>query len=544
MLAQIKQLKQNLGQVLENKDILDLAKSRSGLQIAITNANLLVNDLISFYEQDNSAYFPKCITEQITSYVGDANAQLSSLLAKDITQSEQLRLNLDKLYALCLQSGITTFGFSSKEMTRLLNETKINIQSLQGKTGKLGDELEKKTGEAQSLVQTWQKQLEELSQTEQKKIAEKSSAAIAAIDKDAEVFKALVEQNRQMLAEHITSSNKFKEEVGAIHKVVTDHQSSVSKLLEISQQTQVAIQKTQQDSTAIKTSIEAELKNAQTLTAQIQGNLNSSSQSIAEINAKKQAADDSAAYIDQRKKVIDDFYKNIEANKEELLKIKKKADADSASIKENYSKTIEDFNSQTSTIIKTNQDYEKQIDETLRKAVTAGLFGAFNKRQKFLSITRFVWAGLVFASAIGLAIAVFLLAKSVGLNDGVTLDKAFVIRTGMIIPLGWLLYFAGAQYKKERHAEEEYAFKSAISYSLEPYRRLLVQMREIKDIDCDFVKSLMQDIFDNPIKRLYSFESDDNDEKQIAEEILNLLKKMPDDTKKTFLQSITSIVAK
>ena len=544
MLDQIKELKQKLGQVLESKDILDLAKSVDGLQIALSNANLLAKDIISFYEQDKSVYFPKCITEQIISYVGDANAQLNSLLAKDTTQSEQLRQNLDKLYALCLQSGITTFGFSSKEIIRLLNETKINIQNLQGRTGKLGDELESKTNEAQTLMQVWQKQLEKVSQTEQTKMAEKSNATIAAIDKDAEVFKALVEQNRQMLAEHITSSNKFKEEVGAIHKVVTDQQASVSKLLEISQQTQTAIQKTQQDTTAIKTSMDAEFKNVQALSAQIQGNLNLSSQSVAEINAKKQAADDSVAYIDKRKEAIDDFYKNIEANKEELLQIKKKADADFASIKENYSKTIEGFNSQTSTIILTNQDYEKQIDETLRKAVTAGLFGAFNKRQKFLSITRFVWAVLVFASAIGLAIAVFLLAKSVGLNDGVTLDKAFVIRTGMIIPLGWLLYFAGAQYKKERHAEEEYAFKSAISYSLEPYRRLLVQMREKKDIDCDFVKSLMQDIFDNPVKRLYNFESDENDEKQIAEEILNLLKKMPDDTKKAFLQSITSIVTK
>ncbi|MEN6384565.1 MAG: hypothetical protein ABFD79_05145 [Phycisphaerales bacterium] len=87
----------------------------------------------------------------------------------------------------------------------------------------------------------------------------------------------------------------------------------------------------------------------------------------------------------------------------------------------------------------------------------------------------------------------------------------------------------------------------AISYSLEPYRRLLGKMRENKDIDCDFVKNLLQDIFDNPIKRLYQFQEDRNgesSEKQTEDQILASIKQMPDEMKKIVIQSINNLLPK
>jgi Asp-tRNA(Asn)/Glu-tRNA(Gln) amidotransferase C subunit len=59
------------------------------------------------------------------------------------------------------------------------------------------------------------------------------------------------------------------------------------------------------------------------------------------------------------------------------------------------------------------------------------------------------------------------------------------------------------QYSKERHSEEEYAFKSAISVSLEPYRDLLRKMREDKATETDFVQKLMQEVFTNPVEHIY-----------------------------------------
>ncbi|MEN6384564.1 MAG: hypothetical protein ABFD79_05140, partial [Phycisphaerales bacterium] len=278
-------------------------------------------------------------------------------------------------------------------------------------------------------------------------------------DKDTQSFKENIESSRQVILGNVNEGNKLIKEISQINNYATEHQTNIKKIFDDCQPILGAIQTTLKNGQSIKTSIDNEFKNAQTITATMQGNLNSLNQSLADVITKKQEAINSVTHIEQRKLAVDDFYKNIEKSKEELLQIKKTTDANFNELTNNYTKEIEDFSRQTKKIIETNQEYGKEIDETLRKAVTAGLFGAFNKRQRFLSITRFIWAGFVFASAIGLAISVFILAKSIDTNNGVSLDKAFVIRTGMIIPLGWLIYFAGSQYKKERHAEEEYGYK-------------------------------------------------------------------------------------
>jgi len=406
MLEQIKELKQKLGQVSENKDILDLAKPVDGLQIALSNANLLVKELISFYEQDKSAYFPKYITEQITSYVGDANAQLNSLLAKDTAQSEQLRQNLDKLYGLCLQSGIITFGFSSKEITRLLNQTKINIQNLQGKTGKLGDELEKKTGEAQALVQTWQKQLEELSQTEQKKIGEKCSFTIAVIDKESQDFKTVAEQNRQILATNIEVSNKLKEEINQVQKVATEKRGEVEQLLNMGRQLLEEIKKTQQESINFKYTIDVESKNAHNLTAQIQTKLDNANQIVSQISAKNNTADDNIAKIEEKRKTADDFYKTVETYKQEMLDAGKKAKADYSELKQTCEQKVAEYSTKTDEIVEQNTGYQADIKALLAKAVSGGLFKVFNQRQEFLSKGTRFWKWAVVAASMAVALGV------------------------------------------------------------------------------------------------------------------------------------------
>ena len=536
MLEEIKELKQKLGQVLENKDILDLAKPVDDLQIALSNGNLLVNDLISFYEQDKSAYFPKCITEQITSYVGDANAQLNSLLAKDTAQSEQLRQNLDKLYALCLQCGITTFGFSSKEMHRLLDETKRNIQNLQGKTGKLGDELQKKTGEVQSLVQTWQNQLEEFLQTEQKKITEKSSSTVTVIDKESQDFKTVAEQNRQILTTNIEISNKLKEEINQVQKVATEKKDGIEQLLNTGKQLLEEIKKTQQESFSFKNTIDVESKNAHNLTAQIQTKLDDANQIVSQISAKNNTADDNIAKIQEKKKTVDEFYTTVETYKQEMLDTGKKAKADYSELKQTCEQKVAEYSTKTDEIVQQNTVYQEAIKELLAKAVSGGLFKVFNQRQEVLSRGTRFWKWAVVVSSMLVAVAILVVAYICEAKP----DVIFFVRLAIMIPLAFLMFFAATQYKKERQAEEEYAFKSAISLSLEPYRDLLVRMRKEDQTEADFVKKLMEEVFDNPVMRMFDIEEE---EEKICKTIMGYLKKLPSDKATSIIETITKKIA-
>ncbi len=85
------------------------------------------------------------------------------------------------------------------------------------------------------------------------------------------------------------------------------------------------------------------------------------------------------------------------------------------------------------------------------------------------------------------------------------------------------MYFTAGQ---ERQAEEEYAFKSSISFSLEPYRGLLGKMREQGDVEAEFVRKLMVDIFDNPVKRLYKQKDDDAETESLVGILTSICGKM------------------
>jgi len=231
MLDQIKELKTKVEQVFKNKGILDSTKSIDGLEVAISNAKLLCNELISFYKEDKSAYFPRSLTEQIENYVRDGNAQLSALLAKDQSQNQQLQQNLDRLYALCLQSGILSFGFDSKELDKIIDNTKRETQSLEGKLIEIKNNIDKSNNEAQRLLQDWIKQLDDISKAENTKISDKSTSAIAEIDKLTQGFQKSIDNNNKVLDSNVKITNELKETVTQYEQVSKEKSESVEKLL-------------------------------------------------------------------------------------------------------------------------------------------------------------------------------------------------------------------------------------------------------------------------------------------------------------------------
>ena len=101
-------------------------------------------------------------------------------------------------------------------------------------------------------------------------------------------------------------------------------------------------------------------------------------------------------------------------------------------------------------------------------------------------------------------------------------------RLVIVAPLVFLITFTAKRYTSERRAEEEWAFKSAISVSLDPFRDLIARMK-MDGHETAFVERLVSEIFDNPTKRLYNLASEkaEKSEVDILELVKELLDKIP-----------------
>jgi len=255
-------------------------------------------------------------------------------------------------------------------------------------------------------------------------------------------------------------------------------------------------------------------------------------QIASQITAKNNSADETLAAIQERKKTADDFYTTVETYKKDMLDANKKAKLEYSDLKKTCDDTISKYSSKTEEIIKQNNVYQGQIKELLAKAVSGGLFKVFSQRQEKLSKGTIFWKWAVVVTS-GLVAAVILLVAWIFEAKP---DIIFFVRLAIMVPLVFLMVFASTQYKKERQAEEEYAFKSAISLSLEPYRDLLVRMRKEDQLEADFVKNLMDEVFDNPVIRLFNIEEG---EEKIAKMILSFLKKLPKDKSSSIIEKVS-----
>jgi hypothetical protein len=117
---------------------------------------------------------------------------------------------------------------------------------------------------------------------------------------------------------------------------------------------------------------------------------------------------------------------------------------------------------------------EERIRESVERATGYTLFHSFQKRQFDLAKSKKFW-GIALASAVGVS----LIASGVfiySLRFVQVYNAAFYLKLSISLPLIYAIAFCSVQYSRERRLEEEYAFKSSISISLEPYQKLVEQL--------------------------------------------------------------------
>lgn len=114
---------------------------------------------------------------------------------------------------------------------------------------------------------------------------------------------------------------------------------------------------------------------------------------------------------------------------------------------------------------------EGRIRESIDRATGYSLFHSFQKRQEDLAKAKFVWA-------IALGVTVLLSIGASGwfiysLQFVHEYNAAFFMKLSISLPIIYTIAFCNLQYSRERSLEEEYAFKSSISLSLDSYQRLV-----------------------------------------------------------------------
>ncbi len=210
----------------------------------------------------------------------------------------------------------------------------------------------------------------------------------------------------------------------------------------------------------------------------------------------------SATEVASHAERIQKFIKEVNDHEKRLMEAVKSAQDAVEKANEDYKQFHAEKQSEVDDLLARLSDIERDIKDKLAKATGITLFHTFETRQKQIR-GHWIWLGISLVTFLsGLWFAYSLL---VNVN---LLDVAFFIKLGFTVPVILIVSFALSQYSRERRLQEEYAFKSAISLSLEAYRNLVEQVvekltPEEKKHFADFLVESIRIIFDPPTERVF-----------------------------------------
>lgn len=170
-------------------------------------------------------------------------------------------------------------------------------------------------------------------------------------------------------------------------------------------------------------------------------------------------------------------------------------------------------------------EHEGQIKVQIERAIGVSLFGAFQKRQDSIVLSKKFWQNALLGSVLaGVALGwyfVYELGKVQGFN------YAYLAKLALSLPVIYAISFCSIQYGKERRLEEEYAFKASISVSLTPYQDLVGKLVDSKIPEerakyTEFIINSITSIFSSPTDKVYETQATTNDPNLIEKAVKQL----------------------
>ncbi len=178
-------------------------------------------------------------------------------------------------------------------------------------------------------------------------------------------------------------------------------------------------------------------------------------------------------------------------------------------------------------LVKNLDELEGRIRVSIERATGYGLFHSFQTRQLAIAKEKTFWSRALLASVVTSLIASGVFIYS--LRFVKVYDAAFYLKLSISLPLIYAIAFCNVQYSRERRLEEEYAFKSNISISLDPYQRLVRQLVEDDKPEevakyTAFVIDSINRVFTSPTKAIF----DDHDQSGDVSSVQKVLKSVGD----------------
>jgi hypothetical protein len=186
--------------------------------------------------------------------------------------------------------------------------------------------------------------------------------------------------------------------------------------------------------------------------------------------------------------------------------------AEFAVIQEKTRDNIDKHDAEAEKLTKYLGELEARIHDSIERATGFTLFHSFQKRQIDLTRSKYIWAwALLLCVAASIALSCFLIHSLAGIHE---FNALFLIKLSISLPIIFAITFCSVQYAKERRLEEEYAFKSNISISLEPYRKLVGSLVNLEDPEerakyTAFIIASINKVFTSPTGLV--FDSDEKD---------------------------------
>jgi hypothetical protein len=174
----------------------------------------------------------------------------------------------------------------------------------------------------------------------------------------------------------------------------------------------------------------------------------------------------SSQILENHKDIFDTSRKILESSEEILKSVK----IDHSNVSEKFTALIESINSKEEFIESKNDFFVERLsylNDLIGSEVGASLFNTFKVRKDELNSGVLFWTWGVGLTAVLTVVWVVFLFYNVDI-DKLTVGS-WLATTLKSLPAILILFFAIAQYSRERSYQEEYAFKSAVALTLKAY---------------------------------------------------------------------------
>ncbi len=248
------------------------------------------------------------------------------------------------------------------------------------------------------------------------------------------------------------------------------------------------------------------IKQKQSQLSEIESLLTAARQHASEINE----LNSKSATLAEKISTLSETSSEKEESISELLAIINKQQAESKKLTASIKSTLDEY---TEMLSKLNTDYETSLDTVRSKTeyfeernnylnaligreVGASLFETFKQRKTELAPSVNFWKWTVPVMTVATIAWIFFLFGNGNISD-ITLE-VIGINTLKTIPAVFLLLFSISQYSKERHYQEEYAFKSAVALTVNAYADQLKDAANKDKLIMDSVGEIYKTPIDTP----------------------------------------------